>query len=225
MPLSYQSGFGNEFATEAVAGALPAGQNSPQQAPLGLYAEQLSGSAFTAPRATNRRTWTYRIRPVGDAQAVRGAPHRLWCAARFTEVPTSPNQLRWSPFASRRSQTDFVDGLITIAGNGDPAAQTGVAIHIYAANRSMDGPLLLYRGWRVADRAATWARCASRPNSACSTLRPGEICVIPRGIKFRVELAGRSGARLRLRELRGAVPPAGPRTRSAPTVWPTRATS
>src|ERR1035437_1192601 len=96
--LRYQSGFGNEFATEAAAGALPVGQNSPQQAPLGLYAEQLSGSPFTAPRATNRRTWTYRIRPSVPHQPFSEYPAGLLRSGPFDEVPTPPNQLRWDPF-------------------------------------------------------------------------------------------------------------------------------
>ena len=187
--LRYQSGFGNEFATEAVAGALPVGQNSPQQAPLGLYAEQLSGSPFTAPRATNRRTWTYRIRPsVTHKPYTEYAGRHCCAAARSTKYPRRPTSSAGIPFRSPRQPPISSDGLVTIAGNGDPAAQTGVAMHVYAANASMQARYLLQRRWRTADRSATGARCASPPNSACSKSRPGEICVIPRGIKFRVEL-------------------------------------
>src|SRR5207247_735873 len=96
--LSYLSGFANEFATEAVVGALPVGQNSPQRAPLGLYAEQLSGTPFTAPRHANRRSWLYRIRPSVTHEPF--APHangRLR-GTPFDEVDASPNQLRWDPF-------------------------------------------------------------------------------------------------------------------------------
>jgi homogentisate 1,2-dioxygenase len=149
--LRYQSGFGNEFATEAVAGALPVGQNAPQQAPLGLYAEQLSGSAFTAPRATNRRTWTYRIRPSVTHKPYAEYTAGLLRSGPFDEVATPPNQLRWDPFPIPETATDFVSGLLTIAGSGDPASQTGVAVHVYAANTGMqaryfynaDGELLL----------------------------------------------------------------------------------
>ena len=156
--LRYQSGFGNEFATEAVAGALPVGQNSPQQAPLGLYAEQLSGSPFTAPRATNRRTWTYRIRPSRHAQAVRRIPGRT-AAQRPVRRSSHAAQSDCAGTLSRspRQPTDFVDGLVTIAGSGDPAAQTGVAVHVYAANASHAGALLLQRRWRTAARAAAGA--------------------------------------------------------------------
>src|ERR1700687_5109745 len=98
--LSYQSGFGNEFATEALTGALPLGQNSPQQAPMGLYAEQLSGTAFTAPRGTNRRSWLYRIRPAAVPkpflQIGNGRIESRFDAVS-TPVPTPPNQLRWDP--------------------------------------------------------------------------------------------------------------------------------
>src|ERR1700674_2156739 len=115
----YQSGFGNEFATEALPGALPVGRNSPQRCPYGLYAEQLSGTAFTAPRSDNRRSWLYRIRP--------SAMHRPFeridsgrLTSDFTESPTSPNQLRWNPLPVPTQPTDFIEGLVTMAGNGDP---------------------------------------------------------------------------------------------------------
>src|SRR5579859_2345609 len=136
--LHYLSGFANEFATEAVAGALPVGQNSPQVAAHGLYAEQISGTAFTAPRHANRRSWFYRIRPA--------AVHRPFVALAagrlhndFEQVPATPNQLRWDPLPLPEAPTDFVDGLVTMAGNGSPAAQSGIGIHVYAANRSMQG--------------------------------------------------------------------------------------
>src|SRR5881394_2356957 len=94
--LPYQSGFGNEFATEAVAGALPIGQNSPQQAPMGLYAEQLSGTAFTAPRGANRRSWLYRIRPAAVHQPFKRSDNGR-IAHRFDDAEATPNQLRWDP--------------------------------------------------------------------------------------------------------------------------------
>src|SRR3954447_492346 len=119
--LSYALGFGNEHSSEAVAGALPVGRNSPQRAPYGLYAEQLSSTAFTAPRADNRRSWLYRIRPsamhrpferIGDGRIV----------SRFDEVEATPNQLRWNPMPMPAAPTDFVEGLVTMAGNGGPMA-------------------------------------------------------------------------------------------------------
>jgi homogentisate 1,2-dioxygenase len=185
--LAYQSGFGNEFATEASPGALPQGQNSPQHAPLGLYTEQLSGSAFTAPRAQNRRTWTYRIRPSVTHKPFAEAPASLLLGGPFTDVPTPPTQLRWSPFALPTEPTDFVDGLITIAGNGDPAEQSGVALHIYAANRSMEN-----RYFYTADGEMLIVPQLGPLRMATELgvvdVEPGEIAVIPRGIKFRVDL-------------------------------------
>src|SRR5580658_8059842 len=116
--LKYQSGFGNEFATEAVGGALPQGQNAPQHAPQGLYTEQLSGTAFTAPRALNRRTWSYRIRPSVMHQPYRDfEPATLLRSGPFDEAPTPPNQMRWNPLPIPKGKTDFVEGMVTLGGN------------------------------------------------------------------------------------------------------------
>ncbi|MGN4119161.1 homogentisate 1,2-dioxygenase, partial [Burkholderia gladioli] len=152
----YQPGFANHFASEALPGALPAAQNSPQRAPYGLYAEQLSGTAFTAPRAHNRHSWLYRIRPAAVHRPFEPLPRPLALVAEFgaesAEVPpTPPNQLRWDPLPIPAEPTDFVDGWVTMAGNGSAAAMNGCAIHLYAANRSMrerffysaDGELLI----------------------------------------------------------------------------------
>src|SRR5260370_22072550 len=135
--MRYQSGFANEFATEAVNGALPQGQNSPQKHPLGLYAEQFSGTSFTAPRAINRRSWLYRIRPSVTHKPFDRIPERLIRSGPFDEVPTPPNQLRWDPLPIPDASTDFVEGIVTMGGNGDPSMQSGVAIPIYAASTSM----------------------------------------------------------------------------------------
>ncbi len=183
----YMSGFGNECATEAVTGALPEGQNAPQRHALGLYTEQMSGSPFTAPRTTNRRTWTYRIRPSVTHKPYRATEEKLVRSGPFTEVPTTPNQLRWNPLPMAEAPTDFVDGMVTLAGNGDPAMQTGVAVHLYAANRSMvdrffynaDGEMLIVP-------QAGRLECATE--LGVMDVAPGEICVIPRGIKFCVAL-------------------------------------
>ncbi len=137
-PLRYQSGFGNHFATEALPGALPVGRNSPQRCAYGLYAEQYSGTAFTAPRHANRRSWLYRIRPAAvHERFVALDSGRL--AGRFDEVAPSPNQLRWDPLPVPRAATDFLGGLVSIAGTGSPEQQTGCGIHWYVANRSMHG--------------------------------------------------------------------------------------
>jgi homogentisate 1,2-dioxygenase len=206
--LNYQSGFGNEFATEALPGALPVGQNSPQRAPYGLYAEQLSGTAFTAPRAANRRSWLYRIRPSAVHEPFRMIGNG-GIESRFDTTPTPPNQLRWDPLPIPQEPTDFIDGLVTMAGNGDPAAMTGCGIHMYVANRSMvgrffynaDGELLIVPQQGRLDLATELGRLI---------VEPQEIAVIPRGVRFSVELldgAARGyvcenyGAHLRLPDL------------------------
>lgn len=183
---NYQSGFANEFATEVLPGVLPEGRNSPQRVAYGLYAEQLSGTAFTAPRHANRRSWLYRIRPA----VVHGAFKLLDQARfhnRFDETPTSPNQLRWDPFPLPTAATDFIDGLFTIAGNGGAAAQAGVGIHIYAANRSMQG-----RFFYDADAELLIVPQQGRLRIATELgvleIEPQEVALIPRGIRFRVEL-------------------------------------
>jgi homogentisate 1,2-dioxygenase len=183
----YQSGFGNEFATEAVAGALPTGQNAPQRVPLGLYAEQLSGTAFTAPRALNRRTWVYRIRPSVMHKPYCQIANGLLRSTPFDEVPAPPNQLRWNPVPIPDSPTDFLAGLITLAGNGDLATHSGVAIHVYAANCSMEG-LYCYNADGELLLVPQMGRLLIHTELGRIALAPGEIGVVPRGIKFRVEL-------------------------------------
>jgi len=185
-PLIYQPGFGNHFASEALPGALPAGRNSPQKCPYGLYAEQLSGTAFTAPRAANRRTWMYRIRPGAMHQPFRRIDDAL-LTNDFGAVPATPNQLRWDPFPIPAQPTDFIAGLATMAGNGGPDAQAGCAIHMYAANRSMterfaydaDGELLV---------VPQQGRLVVATELGVLEAEPCEIVVIPRGVRFRVEL-------------------------------------
>src|SRR6185312_1150742 len=149
--LKFQQGFGNHFATQALPQALPEARNSPQRCPYGLYAEQFSGTAFTAPRHANRRSWLYRIRPAALLQTpFRPLPHR-GLAGRFEALSVSPNPLRWSPPPIPAEPVDFVDGLLTIGGTGSPDAHAGCGIHWYLANRSMrdrffydaDGELLI----------------------------------------------------------------------------------
>jgi homogentisate 1,2-dioxygenase len=185
--LHYQSGFGNHFATEALPGTLPQGRNSPQRCAYGLYAEQFSGTAFTAPRHSNRRSWLYRIRPA----AVHGefTPHAArWVTNRFDAVAVSPNQLRWDPLPVPRQSTDFVAGLRALAGNGSPEAHGGCGIYWYVANRSMqerffydaDGELLL---------VPQLGKLRIATELGVLEAEPQEIVVIPRGLRFRVELA------------------------------------
>ncbi|MEO6023829.1 MAG: homogentisate 1,2-dioxygenase [Burkholderiales bacterium] len=185
-PLAYQSGFGNEFASEAVAGALPVGQNSPQKCAYGLYAEQLSGTAFTAPRGVNRRSWLYRICPSAKHQPFQRIDNG-WLTSEFGAAATPPNQLRWDPLPLPVKPTDFVDGLITMAGNGGPQQQSGVGIYVYAANRSMterffynaDGEMLI---------VPQQGRLRFITEFGLIDAEPQEIVVIPRGVRFQVKL-------------------------------------
>ncbi|NID15799.1 homogentisate 1,2-dioxygenase [Luteibacter yeojuensis] len=182
----YQTGFGNEFATEAVAGVLPAGQNSPQRVAKGLYAEQLSGSAFTAPRHRNLRSWLYRIRPAAQHSPFAAMDHGTF-HNRFDEAPATPNQLRWDPLPMPAGPCDFLDGLFTMGGNGGAAEQAGVGIHLYAANRSMEG-----RYFYDADGelliVPQQGRLRVRTELGVLDVAPLEIAVVPRGIRFLVEL-------------------------------------
>src|SRR4030095_13895063 len=134
---AYLQGFGNEFASEALAGALPRDQNTPQNPPVGLYVEELTGTAFTAPRGVSRSSWTYRIRPSAVHKPFRPIDNRLIRSGPFNEVPPTPNPRLGRPLPIPRASADFVDGIVTLGGNGDPAAQAGAAIHVYAANQSM----------------------------------------------------------------------------------------
>ena len=186
--LSYQSGFGNELATEAEAGALPVGRNSPQKSALGLYTEQVSGSAFTAPRGSNKRTWMYRIRPSVVHEPYQPFEKQtLWRSGPFDEVATPPNQMRWDPIGYPVNGTDFVEGITTIGGNGDPAHHDGVGIHIYAATKSM-GDRFFYNA--DGEMLILPQEGGVRFSTECGILeaKPGELVVIPRGIKFHVEL-------------------------------------
>jgi len=182
----YQTGFGNEFATEAVDGVLPSGQNSPQRVAKGLYAEQLSGSAFTAPRHRNRRSWLYRIRPAAQHSPFTERRHATF-HNRFDEAPATPNQLRWEPLPMPAQATDFLDGLVTMGGNGGAAEQAGIGIHLYCANRSMEG-----RYFYDADGelliVPQQGRLRVRTELGVLDVEPLEIAVVPRGIRFLVEL-------------------------------------
>jgi homogentisate 1,2-dioxygenase len=185
--IGYQSGFGNEFASEAISGALPEGQNSPQRSRLGLYTEQLSGSPFTAPRAANRRTWTYRIRPSVTHKPFAEISAGLIRSGPFLEVPAPPNQMRWDPLPFPANPTDFLEGIVTLGGNGDPAMQSGVAIHVYAANRSMEGRYF-YNADGEMLLVPQMGRLEIHTELGILRIAPGEIGLLPRGIKFCVNL-------------------------------------
>jgi homogentisate 1,2-dioxygenase len=186
--VGYMSGFGNSFETEALPGALPVGRNSPQKCHYGLYAEQLSGSPFTAPRATNERSWLYRIRPsVAHSGVFIKADARLWRTAPCVELDMPIAQLRWSPVPMPAKKLSFIEGLRTMTTCGDASTQNGMAAHIYVATRSMvdevfwnaDGELLV---------VLQQGRLRFVTEFGIIDAEPGEIVVIPRGVKFRVEL-------------------------------------
>ena len=222
------SGFGNEHATEAVAGALPQGQNNPQECPFQLYAEQLSGTAFTAARAANLRSWLYRLRPSVDhhtfapletrnyvaaseyGEATTEAIPRIVCS--FAELKCNPNQMRWNPLPIPESgtPTDFLDGIVTICGSGDAAEKKGCAIHVWAANASMqrsfynaDGDLLM-----VPQEGAIKVRT----ELGLLAVAPGEIVVVPRGIVFQVALESQASRGYILETFKGhfQLPDLGP---------------
>ena len=203
----YLTGFGGHFATEAVPGALPQGRNSPQRPAFGLYAEQLSGTAFTAPRHENRRSWLYRMRPTADHLPYTRYEGAELFAPGTVDEPLAPNRLRWDP-PELPADCDFVDGLVTMMANRDPADLTGVAIHLYRADRSMerrvfvdaDGEMLIIPQSGTLRLFTELGRME---------LAAGWVGVVPRGVKFRVEVDGPStgyvaenhGAPVRLPEL------------------------
>ncbi len=180
----YMTGFANEWATEAIAGALPVGRNSPQVAPLGLYAEQLSGTAFTAPRHSNRRSWLYRIRPGAMHEPFAAMQLPLWKShvnGGFDEVPTPPNQLRWDPLPMPAEPRDFIEGMVSMAGNA------ACAIHLYAANRSMEGRYF-YNADGELLIVPQQGRLTIATELGVLNVEPQEICVVPRGVRFAVHL-------------------------------------
>lgn len=186
--LEYLSGFGNQFSSEALPGALPVGQNSPQKVPYGLYTELLSGTAFTVPRSEARRTWLYRIRP----SAKHGRYQRLERQLDSALGAVTPNRLRWNPAPMPVTATDFIDGLMCVAANGEPSQPAGASIYRYVANQSMqrvffdaDGELLI-----VPQQGAL----RLMTELGVLEVAPLEIAVIPRGMKFRVELVDASAS-------------------------------
>ncbi|WP_212912148.1 homogentisate 1,2-dioxygenase [Streptomyces sp. TS71-3] len=202
--LVYLSGFGNQHGSEAVPGALPQGRNAPQRAPLGLYAEQLSGTAFTEPRAQNRRSWLYRIRPSAAHPAFTRTDNGAIRTAPFTESVPDPNRLRWDPLPEPAPGTDFVTGLWTLGGNGDATQRTGMAVHLYHADTSMadrvfsdaDGELLI---------VPEHGELLLHTEFGMLHARPGEVALVPRGVRFRVDLLPPASAGARGGAARGYV--------------------
>uniref|UniRef100_A0A673ZXN4 Homogentisate 1,2-dioxygenase n=1 Tax=Salmo trutta TaxID=8032 RepID=A0A673ZXN4_SALTR len=230
--LKYLSGFGNEFSSEdpRCPGSLPEGQNNPQVCPYGLYAEQLSGSAFTCPRPTNKRSWLYRILP-----SVRHKPYTAMHCGNLTEkwdeVEPDPNQLRWMPFTipkSSEKKVDFVTGLHTLCGAGDTKSRNGIGIHMFTCNTSMvdrcfnnsDGDFLIVPQQGEVLITTEFGKMMVEPN---------EICVIQQGMRFSVDVFGETrgyvlevyGAHFELPDLGpiGANGLANPRDFLTPVAW------
>jgi homogentisate 1,2-dioxygenase len=184
--IEYLHGFGNHFQSETIKGTLIPGRNSPQVVPHGLYAEQLSGSAFTVPRFNNLHCWLYRIKPSVLHNEFQILPQEYFASPPF-HSPTPPTQMRWNPLPFPTRPKDFIQSLITLAGNGSIELFTGAAIHLYAATTSMkdtffynaDGDFLI---------VPQEGRLHIKTELGLLQLKPSEIAVIPRGIKFQVEL-------------------------------------
>ncbi|XP_030384097.1 homogentisate 1,2-dioxygenase [Scaptodrosophila lebanonensis] len=188
----YLTGFGSHFSSEdpRCPNALPAGQNSPQQCAYGLYAEQLSGTAFTAPRTENLRTWLYRKVPSAVHKPFVQYKDCQYLNQNWDERPPNPNQLRWKPFdIPVQKPVTFVEGLHTVCGAGDTRGRHGLAVHVYMCNKSMentafynsDGDFLIVPQQGVLNITTELGKMSVAPN---------EICVIPLGIRFAVDVEG-----------------------------------
>jgi homogentisate 1,2-dioxygenase len=204
----YQSGFGNEFASETIAGALPKGRNSPQQLAHGLFAELLSGTAFTAPRDHNLRSWLYRRQPSVVVGPYVPLAHTFLKTGAKEGIAAPPEPMRWHPVPIPGEATDFVEGLRTVAVNGDADAQTGIAVHVYVANRSMTDSAFVNADGEMLVVPQQGALTITTELGVLDVV-PGEIAVLPRGMVFKVAVAGPSrgylcenyGAAFRLPEL------------------------
>ena len=185
--LSYSTGFGNEHSSEALVGALPVGRNNPQRPAYGLYTELFSETAFAELRHNTRRTWLYRIRPSIVHPPFERIDNGTLLAPPFTENPVEANTLFWAPRPAPAPGTDFVSGLWTVGGNGDPAQRSGMAMHLYTADTSMtdrafsnaDGELLI---------VPELGSLLIHTELGLLSVEPGEIALLPRGMKFRVEI-------------------------------------
>ncbi|HVL79096.1 MAG TPA: homogentisate 1,2-dioxygenase [Sphingomicrobium sp.] len=226
--LRYLSGFGGHFESEAVEGALPKGRNSPQRPAFGLYTEQVSGSAFTAPRHENRRSWLYRMRPTADHRPFEAYDGAALFGSPGPDSPLAPNRLRWDPPPDLPEGKDFVDGMVTMLGARRPEDLEGCSVHLYRADKSMervfadaDGELLIVPQQGALELNTELGRIA---------VAPGSIALVPRGIKFRVVLtegpargyvAENYGLPFRLPDLGpiGANGLANPRDFETPTAW------
>lgn len=183
--LRYQSGFGNHFESEAVEGTLPVGRNSPQRVARGLYAELLSGTAFTAPRAENARTWLYRRRPSVLCGAYQPLSQPWWKTGAKDGVRVPPDPLRWNPIAVPQEPLDFIDGMRSIAVNGCAQMHTGMAAHLYLVNRSMQRRALVNADGQMLVVPQDGALTLTTELGVLA-VAPGDIALLPRGLAFSV---------------------------------------
>ena len=225
--LTYLTGFGNQHSSEAIPGALPIGRNSPQQAPLGLYAELLSGSAFTAPRADNQRTWMYRRKPSVVVGGYQPLAHALWKSGAASGECSPPDPLRWGP-TPLAGEGDFVDGLRSYAVNGE-VGMTGMGALAYVATRAMGRRALVNADAEML-LVPQQGRLLVTTELGRLEVAPGSIALLPRGLAFKVDpldvpargyVCENFGAAFRLPELGpiGSNGLANPRDFEAPQAW------
>ncbi len=225
--LQYLTGFGNQHSSEAHAGALPIGRNSPQRAPHGLYAELLSGSAFTAPRADNQRTWLYRRQPSVVVGGYRPLPHALWKSGAAQGESAPPDPLRWAP-TPLDGDGDFIDGLRSYAVNGEPGVG-GMGALAYVATRAMGRRALVNADAEMLV-VPQQGRLLITTELGRLEVAPGAIALLPRGMAFKVDpldapargyVCENHGAAFRLPELGpiGSNGLANPRDFEAPVAW------
>ncbi len=186
--MRYQHGFLNHFETEARAGALPKGQNSPQKVPHGLFAEQINGSAFTAPRHRNLSTWLYKINPSAKVGKFEEVGHATWISdlahGKFIKTPEA---LRFRPFPEPKQAIDFLDSIFTYAINGNPALNTGTALSLFSFNQSMNHRYL-YNADAEMMIVLESGEITLHTEMGILELAPQIIGVIPRGVKFKIDL-------------------------------------
>lgn len=185
--LTYIHGLHNHAESESLPNALTKGQNSPQKAPYGLYAEQLNCTAFTVPRLQNHYSWLYRIRPSVKQSEFTLVEHTSLCGTPFDAQHTPPTQMRWDPLPYPTHRHHFIEGLYTFAGNGSIESQTGAAIHYYTCNRSMEN-CFFYNADGEFLIVPQEGELRFKTEFGWLDASPGEILLIPRGVKFQVDL-------------------------------------
>ncbi|MEM9330053.1 MAG: homogentisate 1,2-dioxygenase [Pseudomonadota bacterium] len=185
----YMPGFGNDFETEVLEGALPQGMNSPQKCAYGLYGEQLSGTAFTAPGDQNERTWCYRIRPsVKHSGRYEKVTFPYWKSAPLIlEDIISLGQYRWDPIPHTDEKLNWLSGMHTITTAGDVNTQTGMASHIYLVTESMEHEYFYSADSEILI-VPQEGKLRFFTELGILDVSPKEIAILPRGLVYRVEV-------------------------------------